>query len=508
MRFFIALRGARQGALLLNRLAVAIVGWRCYKVFGQAHSVAAVESGADSRFALSSTAFASLAFLYELAAIIAVSIATGVGYHLVFYDSVGSIENFAVAGSLAGLAFTLTFLIRNEYSIEYVIEGRRSIPRLFAVWSLAFVALGVVGFLTKSSSMFSRGWMISFFTGGYVAVLALNHFLSRFLNMLVVRGLVRRRKVMIVGSAGDIERLDREIAQGGGNFILASRVVLTSDPLEAGKALKGAVANARALGVEDIVLSHSLSNSDLLERSLAAFRLLPAAIHVGAGGLFERFKDARLARFGRITTLSLARAPLGPFEAAWKRAFDMISASFALILLSPLFLVIAVLIKTGSRGPVFFLQRRRGFNLEEFPIWKFRTMTTLDDGDVVRQATANDERVTGIGRLLRKYSLDELPQLINVLKGEMSLVGPRPHAVAHDRFYEQRIALYPRRLNMKPGMTGWAQVNGFRGATETDQDMRNRVEYDLFYIDNWSIAFDIYIIFMTVVSPAVRRNAY
>ena len=135
-------------------------------------------------------------------------------------------------------------------------------------------------------------------------------------------------------------------------------------------------------------------------------------------------------------------------------------------------------------------------------------MTTLEDGDTVHQATENDQRVTGIGRLLRRTSLDELPQLLNVLRGEMSLVRPRPHAVAHDRLFEKRIAQYPRRLNVKPGITGWAQVNGFRGATDTDEAMRRRVDHDLYYIDNCSVGFDLYILLLTLISPKASRNAY
>jgi len=185
----------------------------------------------------------------------------------------------------------------------------------------------------------------------------------------------------------------------------------------------------------------------------------------------------------------------------------MAAAGLALLILSPLFAAIAVLIKIDSPGPVFFKQRRRGYNTEEFRIWKFRTMTSLDDGDVVVQASENDSRITTVGNFLRRTSLDELPQLINVLKGEMSLVGPRPHAVAHDRFFERRIALYPRRLNVKPGITGWAQVNGFRGETRTEEMMRQRVEHDLYYIDNCSLGFDLYILLLTLISPKASRNA-
>ena len=203
----------------------------------------------------------------------------------------------------------------------------------------------------------------------------------------------------------------------------------------------------------------------------------------------------------------MTREPLGTFQALTKRVFDIALACIALVLLAPLFLGVAVLIKMDSPGPVFFRQRRRGYNLAEFGIWKFRTMTTLDDGDVVKQATVGDARVTRVGKYLRKYSIDELPQLFNVLRGEMSLVGPRPHAVAHDRFFEKRIAMYPRRLNVKPGITGWAQVNGFRGATETDALMHQRVEHDLYYIDNWSLLLDVYIVILTVISRKTMQNA-
>jgi lipopolysaccharide/colanic/teichoic acid biosynthesis glycosyltransferase len=164
-------------------------------------------------------------------------------------------------------------------------------------------------------------------------------------------------------------------------------------------------------------------------------------------------------------------------------------------------------VKLNSRGPAFFLQRRYGFNQQPFRILKFRTMLTMDDGDVVRQATKADPRITPVGRFLRRWNIDELPQLVNVLRGEMSLVGPRPHALAHDHEYERRIALYARRHNVKPGITGWAQVNGFRGETSTDEKMKGRVEMDLHYIDKWSIWMDLSIILQTVFSPKAYRNA-
>jgi len=169
---------------------------------------------------------------------------------------------------------------------------------------------------------------------------------------------------------------------------------------------------------------------------------------------------------------------------------------------------VAILIKLDSPGPIFFVQRRYGFNQQPFRIIKFRTMRTLEDGPVIRQAQQNDPRLTRIGRWLRRWNIDEVPQLFNVLTGDMSLVGPRPHALSHDREYEQRISRYARRHNVRPGITGWAQIHGYRGETDTEEKMRKRVEYDLYYIDNWSLWLDFKIIVRTVLSRSAYRNAY
>ncbi|MGL5734957.1 MAG: exopolysaccharide biosynthesis polyprenyl glycosylphosphotransferase, partial [Beijerinckiaceae bacterium] len=177
------------------------------------------------------------------------------------------------------------------------------------------------------------------------------------------------------------------------------------------------------------------------------------------------------------------------------------------LLLIPVALIVAIAIKLDSAGPVFFLQRRYGFNQKPFRIIKFRTMSAMDDGEHVSQARKNDSRITRVGAILRRFNIDELPQLLNVLRGDMSLVGPRPHALAHDHHFMRRIALYARRHNVKPGITGWAQVNGFRGETETDDKMIGRIEHDLYYIDNWSVFLDLTILMLTVFSPKAYRNA-
>ncbi len=460
------------------------------------------------RFGLSPAAFTGSVFLLELIVTVLAAVVTGIGYHLAIYEAVGEVDKFIGIGALAGLTYCLTFLIQDEYGVESLLEGRRSNGRLLLVWNLAFAALALIGFLTKTTSIFSRAWLIIFYCSGSVTLIALNAILHRSIATLIERGLILPRRLMLVGAPAEVARMEREIADGATGATVVARIVIAQDAIDAadaGDSLEGAVRTARMEGVQDVIIS---GGGAFAEKAVGAFCLLPVVIHLGASGLVAQFKHARVSRFGRSTTLSLTREPIRPLQAASKRLFDVALASIALILLAPILGLVALAIKLDSKGPVFFRQRRHGYNLGEFRMWKFRTMTTLDDGDTIRQAKQGDDRVTRVGRVLRKYSIDELPQLLNVICGDMSLVGPRPHAVAHDRFFEKRIEKYPRRLNVKPGITGWAQVNGLRGATETDHSMRQRVEHDLYYIDNWSLLLDVYIIALTVLSRKTFLNAY
>ena len=203
------------------------------------------------------------------------------------------------------------------------------------------------------------------------------------------------------------------------------------------------------------------------------------------------------------------RSPQPSVESRLKRALDIVVALGAITFFAPALVVIVIAVKLDSAGPVLFMQRRNGVNREVFKIFKFRSMTTMDDGAVVQQATRGDSRITRVGGFLRRTSLDELPQLFNVLRGEMSIVGPRPHALAHDDHYSRLIPLYTRRFEAKPGMTGLAQVEGFRGETETIDKMEARIDCDVQYIDNWSIWLDIKIIFRTAsVVLFGQRTAY
>jgi undecaprenyl-phosphate galactose phosphotransferase/putative colanic acid biosynthesis UDP-glucose lipid carrier transferase len=220
------------------------------------------------------------------------------------------------------------------------------------------------------------------------------------------------------------------------------------------------------------------------------------------------FLSSRAVNVGTIWTVELQRAPLSTIERAFKRAFDLCVATLAIVILSPLLLGMAMLIKLDSRGPVLFTQKRNGFNGHTFVIYKFRTMHVLEDGKIIRQVTRNDPRVTRFGHWLRRTTIDELPQLFNVIIGNMSLVGPRPHAVAHNDKYQHLIANYAFRYHMKPGITGWAQINGYRGQTRTKDKMERRVEHDIWYINHWSPWLDIRILLKTSVLAYRQPTAY
>jgi undecaprenyl-phosphate galactose phosphotransferase/putative colanic acid biosynthesis UDP-glucose lipid carrier transferase len=212
-------------------------------------------------------------------------------------------------------------------------------------------------------------------------------------------------------------------------------------------------------------------------------------------------------RDGLSLAVTRQRAPLNAFERAVKRTLDVVGSMTAILFLWPLFLIAAIAVKLDSGGPIIFQQRRTGFNGKEFVIFKFRTMTVLEDGPAITQACRGDLRATRVGKFLRRSSIDELPQLFNVLNGDMSLVGPRPHAVAHDREYKAHIADYGFRHHIKPGITGWAQVNGLRGETRSVEKMTERVKLDLWYINHWSLGFDIKILVRTCFE-VLRDRAY
>ena len=466
---------------------------------------------------LSRGTFSGAIFLTDIALIVAMSCLTGVAYHLAAYGDSGNIANFVRVGVLAASIFAVSNVFRGEYRLPNFFSFKPHARRTIQLWNVTLICLLALGFLAHTSVDYSRGWMVLFYFAALAGLIVERFAVVRVTALARAAGLISAQRIFLIGTGAQIGAFLHHyepwllgINIVGCRFItpIAAAAPQAQRRASLDRDLAEAAASVRSLEPDAIHLLVPWSATETIERCADTFLALPVAIHLGAEQILHRFEEVELSRLGPLASLQLTRLPLSRFEVVQKRLFDLLFGALALVALTPLLVIVAVLIKLDSPGPVFFVQRRYGFNQQPFRIIKFRTMRTLDDGAVIRQASANDPRVTRIGRWLRRWSIDEVPQLFNVLTGDMSLVGPRPHALSHDREYERRISLYARRHNVKPGITGWAQIHGHRGETDTDEKMRSRVEHDLFYIDNWSLWLDLKIIARTVLSSSAYRNAY
>ncbi len=465
-------------------------------------------------YALSDTAFATLGALADFLVIIAASVLSSAAYHWAFYGSYGLLYDYLTTGLLAALIYVPLQIMRKSYLVNTLLTEGRRVETMFYGWNYVFLALLIIGFLTKETAIYSRGAMAFFYITGFAALLPVREAFHHLARNGFRKGLLLGKPAMLLGNPAGLKKFhDRYNPNEFGLRIVDEIVITRHGGLSRGAAridhqLKACARRARALGVEDIFILSSWSHGEFIRKALERFLEIPVSVHLGPDEVLDHFRDARLQRLGPITSLELARPPLSVWARLAKRTLDITGAGIGLVVTSPILLFAAIAIKLDSPGPVFFMQTRRGFNHEPFRIFKFRTMHVLEENAAVRQATRDDPRITRVGRLLRRWSIDELPQLLNVLKGDMSLVGPRPHAMNHDTIFEKKVRLYARRHNVLPGITGWAQVNGYRGETDTDEKIIKRVEYDLEYIDRWSIWFDLYIIALTIFSPRTWRNAY
>jgi Undecaprenyl-phosphate glucose phosphotransferase len=366
----------------------------------------------------------------------------------------------------------------------------------------------------KIAEAFSRGSTLTFFVGGWGSLLLWRGYVASYLADSLAHGGFAERNVILIGERAQLSSsaVLRDLRHCGykpvNTFTVTDGEVGSSGMAPSLRSsLNSVIETARHETVEDIFLLIGWDRSRCIQNILSFLSVLPIPVHLVPDQNVARFLGYPMVHVGATWMAELRREPLTQGERALKRSLDVILAGAALILLSPMMLIIACFIRLDSAGPVLFKQTRNGFNGKSFSILKFRSMRVLENGPVIRQATRNDPRVTQFGHVLRRTNLDELPQLFNVLRGEMSLVGPQPHAAADNNEYEQRIATYAFRYHVKPGITGWAQVNGYRGETRTVALMEKRVEHDLWYINNWSIWLDVKVLLRTL-ALGLQRSAY
>jgi Undecaprenyl-phosphate glucose phosphotransferase len=376
------------------------------------------------------------------------------------------------------------------------------------LWNLAALAALALGVAIRAIGDFPRADLALFYGLGLAGLVVARRAVADALAALNARGLAAPRRIAVVGFEHEIGDLKRSQTDSEPGAHIVCRFALRETESFFLEDLALAVAAIRLHRPDDVFVALPWSRPELIEDCLDALMKLPIEVHLGLSAPLSRLERAEVAHVGRLSGLTITRRPLGKLQQIEKRVFDVAVAALALALLSPLFLAVALAIRLESPGPALFRQKRYGLNQEPFRIFKFRTMRVMDDGRIVRQATRADARITRIGGWLRRLSIDELPQLLNVLTGDMSIVGPRPHALAHDQLYVEKLARYARRHNVKPGITGWAQVNGHRGEIAHDSAMQARLEHDLWYVDHWSLWLDVKIMAMTAFSRRAHANAY
>ena len=438
-------------------------------------------------------------------------------YHFLLFGRVIPLDGSPAIGLLGATIFCLLAKTQGLYHLKSILNSGAQASRVARVFAVSVLVLTCLLFLLKIGADYSRGGVLVFAIFGLCALLLGRRALGGVLELAIERGLMRGRSVVIVGDLSEMERLSHSDLQQFGIDEIA-RVALTererSEGLDNGLAeadhlrLAHAIETARLRCAHEFALVLPWGRDRALLEVLDRLRASPLPVRLypdhKVRDILGREQDQALDPHFSVL---VQRAPLSAYERAVKRTFDVVIAASLLLLLAPLLAVTALVIKLDSQGPAIFRQRRGGFDNREFLIFKFRTMNVLEDAGVIAQARREDPRVTRIGRALRRTSIDELPQLLNVLRGDMSLVGPRPHAVAHDEVYQGQIADYALRNHVKPGLTGAAQVAGLRGETREALEMAQRVEQDIWYINNWSLTLDLRLLAQTVVT-LLRFEAY
>lgn len=462
---------------------------------------------------ISLNAISPLVATFDIAWIVLLGVANGHVYHGAFLDQPGESADYLAFGIAVAALYSAFAHAAEVYRPSNLVRLRWQVGRSILIWVLLFGFLVTLVFLPKIGAVFSRGECCCLFAIGLAAMVVVRFAVAGVCTYVIASRVLTPQRVVVIGSPGELaaNEILPELERFGYALAATFQVPVIAKPTldeEVRARLRDVVTYVRRMKVDEVFLALRWDRPDLIEAVESELRILPLPVKLLPDTTASRILRHPLFEVGPVTSVELQRTPLSAAQRRTKRIMDDVLAGLALFLLLPFLVVIAIAVHLETPGPILFQQTRVGFNGRTFKIYKFRTMTTLDDGPTVVQATKNDKRVTRMGRLLRRLSIDELPQLLNVLRGDMSLVGPRPHALAHDNEYDRMIAKYAMRHKMKPGITGWAQINGFRGETRDIRMMERRVESDLWYIQYWSLWLDIRILLRTFVHILASRNAY
>jgi Undecaprenyl-phosphate glucose phosphotransferase len=439
---------------------------------------------------------------------------TALLYHLLILQQplVNFDALFYVAyGLLTGAVYAVFAAVSCSRLLDRTLTAQLDIQAAFYAWTASLAITLLTAFLLGRAADFSRVSLTSAYVAGIPLMFAVRNLILTFLDSRIRAGELHFETVAVIGSRVNVLNflLGGEIWRQGHK--LRSTLYIEDARDTAGKldprAFSDFAASALRNGTDQLVFVGSLAELDELEGIVAELKRYALNLLYAPASRNRALKFLDVVAIGPNNVLRFVRTPMNESSVLLKRAFDIVLSASGLLILSPLLALVALAIVVESRGPVIYRQARRGFNGDTFMIWKFRSMRVTESGYKMVQAQKGDPRITHIGRIIRATSIDELPQLVNVLIGQMSLVGPRPHAISHDEELSRQLAVYAHRQRIKPGITGWAQVNGFRGETSSHEQIEGRVAHDIHYIDNWSLFFDFWILVLTVFSPATRRNA-
>ena len=455
---------------------------------------------------------------------------------------VAAVEGFGAFGVTFGVALLYHVLALNESLLEFntlfyggygLVTGglyaifaaigcgqfltRRSIVHTgpheaFYSWTAALSITLLAAFLVGNAGDLSRVSLTSAFLVGVPLTYGLKTGLRRMLSNRLRAGGLHFATLALIGDRTSVARFLSNGDLDGQGHRLTDTLYLEHARTGATGTLRADVisafaAKSLARGTDQIVFvgAIDLDELDVIINELKRYSL---NLLYAPASQTRRLKLLDVVAIGPNNAVRFVRAPMSDTAVLLKRTVDVVLSALALLLLSPLMVLAALAIKLDTPGPVIFRQERRGFNGQTFMIWKFRSMSVTESGYGMTQATRGDSRVTRVGRILRASSIDELPQLVNVLTGHMSLVGPRPHAISHDESLSRQLADYAHRQRIKPGITGWAQVSGFRGETVNTRQIEGRVAHDIHYIDHWSIYLDLWIMLRTAIAVVFQRDAY